>query len=189
MADDMQSLAQKLIGPLWPWIADRLNGYRSGTAFPASPATGDRFWRSDLGFACFYDGTRWLTAHEYECDLQQFALNPMPYNTAAVNALLVSPSRTDRSYYVTRARAYVYVNTTNNGTNFWGFQLRDDNAVSLWAFDTSAGAVGENFFENAAINTVAAVSNYLTLTVVTHTGAPGSIGAIHCTVWYRLVVT
>jgi hypothetical protein len=24
MADDMQSLARKLIGPLWPWIADRI---------------------------------------------------------------------------------------------------------------------------------------------------------------------
>lgn len=159
-----------------------------GAANPSTYPTNVPFFRTDVGLWVFYDGTRWLTTDEHECDLQQFALNPMPYNTAAVNALLVGPSRSDRSYYVTRARGYVYVNTTNNGTNFWGFQLRDDNAVSLWAFDTSAGAVGENFFENAAINTVAAVSNYLTLTVVTHTGAPGSIGALHCVVWYRLVV-
>jgi hypothetical protein len=33
MADDMQSLARKLIGPLWPWIADRIP-IRTGTWTP-----------------------------------------------------------------------------------------------------------------------------------------------------------
>jgi hypothetical protein len=36
MADEYQTLARKLIGPLWPWIADRLNDYQSdaGTYTP-----------------------------------------------------------------------------------------------------------------------------------------------------------
>jgi hypothetical protein len=33
MADEMQSLARKLIGPLWPWIADRIP-IRTGTYTP-----------------------------------------------------------------------------------------------------------------------------------------------------------
>jgi hypothetical protein len=32
-----------------------------GTSFPASPATNDHFYRSDLGMEFYYDGTRWLS--------------------------------------------------------------------------------------------------------------------------------
>jgi len=45
----------------------RVNGavaWNSGTAFPTA-ATGDRYWRTDLGLECYYDGTRWLTVQEY----------------------------------------------------------------------------------------------------------------------------
>lgn len=159
-----------------------------GTSFPSSPPTYTEWYRTDLSLDCFYDGTRWLTKNEYESDLQPFALNPLPYSTAAVNALLVATSRSDYNYYITRARAYAYINTTNNTTNYWGWELRDDNTTSVWAFDTHLGAPGENMFENAAINTVATISKYLTLTATVKTGAPGSIGALHCTVWYRLVI-
>lgn len=38
MADEMQSLAQKLIGPLWPWIADRIP-LQVGTFTPAFVGT------------------------------------------------------------------------------------------------------------------------------------------------------
>jgi hypothetical protein len=33
---------------------------RTGAAFPASPVTGDHFYRSDIGMEFRYDGTRWL---------------------------------------------------------------------------------------------------------------------------------
>lgn len=39
MADEMQSLARKLIGPLWPWIADRIP-LQSGSWTPAWSGTG-----------------------------------------------------------------------------------------------------------------------------------------------------
>jgi hypothetical protein len=33
----------------------------AGSAFPSSPATGERFYRSDRNIEYFYDGTRWLS--------------------------------------------------------------------------------------------------------------------------------
>jgi hypothetical protein len=41
----------------------RVNGavaWNSGTSMPTA-ATGDRYWRTDLGMEAYYDGTRWLT--------------------------------------------------------------------------------------------------------------------------------
>jgi hypothetical protein len=36
-----------------------------GTAFPATPGTNSRFFRTDLGMEFYYDGTRWLTTTLY----------------------------------------------------------------------------------------------------------------------------
>lgn len=33
----------------------------AGTGFPVSPASGDKFYRSDRNIEYFYDGTRWLS--------------------------------------------------------------------------------------------------------------------------------
>jgi hypothetical protein len=35
-------------------------GIDSGTSFPASPGTGDIFYRTDLREIAYYDGTRWV---------------------------------------------------------------------------------------------------------------------------------
>jgi hypothetical protein len=36
-------------------------GGATGSSFPGSPGTGDRFWRSDRATEYYYDGTRWLS--------------------------------------------------------------------------------------------------------------------------------
>lgn len=36
-------------------------GSAGGTAFPATPGVGDRFFRADRGIEYYYDGTRWLS--------------------------------------------------------------------------------------------------------------------------------
>lgn len=45
----------------------RVNGavaWNSGTSFPTA-ATGDRYWRTDLGMEFYYDGTRWLSTQVF----------------------------------------------------------------------------------------------------------------------------
>lgn len=44
------------------WQAVSMGG---GTSFPGSPATNDRFYRTDLELEAYYDGTRWLTTTRY----------------------------------------------------------------------------------------------------------------------------
>ncbi len=159
-----------------------------GTSFPASPATDSRFYRTDLGFECFYDGTRWLTVDEYQMVLTPYAINPPPYSTAPQTILLV-PSRSDRNYYFTRARAYLFVSPTNTGSAYWSLEFRNNAGTSIWSFNTSAAAAGEIMPENAAINTSIGATNYFYLYIATKTGSPSNITAANFTAWYRLVVT
>lgn len=188
MADEYQSLARNLISPLWPWVADRLNGYRAGAAFPAGPSAGDRFFRSDLGWNCHFDGTRWLTSHEYEINMVPFG-GVFPYTGGSPSTLLLTPSRADFSYYLEGARSYTLVSTTNDGSNYWSFQLLDDNAVNLWAFSTSGQAAGAGTLQAQGVMGVVALSSFLNLNIVGKTGAPGALSVCNVTVWCRLVVT
>lgn len=163
-------------------------GFGVGTSFPTSPSTDDRFFRTDLGWLCYYDGTRWLTVHEYEADLTPYGRSAQPYAGAATTLLLV-PARTDRSYYITRAKAYLDVNATNNGANYWSLRLKTNGGTAIWDFNTSADAAGAALNkESSVINTVyAGVANFA-MDVSGKTGAPGSL-VINASFWYRLVVT
>jgi hypothetical protein len=165
-----------------------------GSAFPTLSiasgvlAAGARFFRTDLNFACVYDGTRWLTQAEYECNLTPFAISPLPFGTAG-NTILLAPSRSDYAYYVTRARVYLFISPTNTGAAFYTFQLQDDGATLLWQFNTSGNAAGQILIETASFsNNPTTVSNYLNLLISAKTGAPSNITAAHMTVWYRLVI-
>lgn len=42
--------------------------WNGGTSFPASPTTGDRYWRSDKLLEFVYDGTRWLCTCAHRLD-------------------------------------------------------------------------------------------------------------------------
>ncbi len=158
-----------------------------GTANPTNWPNNVPFFRSDLGWWIYFDGTRWLTAHEYEMNMPAFG-SPFPYAGGAPATLLITPSRTDYAYYLLGARSYTLVNTTNNGTNYWGFQLLDDNAVNLWAFDTSGQAAGAGTLQAQGVMGAVALGSFLNLNIVTKTGAPGALAACSVTVWYRLII-
>jgi hypothetical protein len=189
---DLHKQAQQLAPHLNAWFPS-FAGTRDlgrGTAFPSTDITiaaGDRFFRTDLDFACTYDGTRWLTMHEYECNLNWFGLNALPY--AGTGATLVlAPVRADYQLRVSRAALYAFTNGTNNGSNYWTFDLKDSAGNIFWSPNTSAVAAGQ-YTTGAAINANAASPNiaYFNMTA-TKTGAPTSVGALHCTVYYRLVI-
>jgi hypothetical protein len=45
----------------WSLKGDGSFIWKQGTSFPASPATNDRFFRTDYGLEFYYDGTRWVS--------------------------------------------------------------------------------------------------------------------------------
>ena len=191
----------QIAAQLWPALTGYFADYDStrdlgrGTAFPASAdvrdglTAGDRFWRSDLGFLCYYDGTRWLTVHEYESGhvLVSTAVNGTQSAIRANGATYAS--------YITRVVCVVRVSTTNNGSNFWSIAVRGLNdaltvATTIQTFSTVAAAVNTFVRGEANPPSTQVPANYSAFDIALTFGA-GSPGVIDVTttIYYRLIIT
>lgn len=174
-------------------IEDRLErlrkadtGMSAGTSFPASPATGLMLFRTDLGWWAYYDGTRWLTAHEYTTAL------PFADYSASDSFANWQRFRTDYNLYVTRVAMTTRVSTTNNGTNFWTIAIEGQNqgfsgGTTIYQPDTSADTAGTFTSHEATANVVLTSLVHFNLSVQ-KTLAPGTL-RISWAVYYRLILT
>lgn len=158
-----------------------------GTAFPGSPATGDVFYRSDLGWLCFYDGTRWLTIHD---QAEHLSVQSQPNNFTSVP---VAVPRTDYAPYVTRVKFISRVNTTNDGSKFWTVALRGINlaysaATTIYQFTTASDTVNVFTKHEAAASTPNPSNSEWFDLSGSKTSTPGTLD---CAVelYYRLIVT
>jgi hypothetical protein len=153
----------------------------SGTAFPASPATGDFFYRTDLDALCEWDGTRWLGP------VIKIAM-PLwgaagPWTTAGV--LFALPAL--NTFYDVSLEIVFNVSTTNNATNYWSFNLTRDGTWVYSALNTSASTAGAMSRVWGTLSGVLTVSNYITIDV-SRAGSPGALRAA-VLVSYRVVYT
>lgn len=169
---------------------DRLeNGLGGGAAFPASPTTGALFYRTDLGWLCYYDGTRWLTAHEGAID------SPVVTNISAAGQTGLIPVRTDYELWVTKVAQWYLVATTNNGSNYWTITLRSVNSSygggsAVHTFNTSARTANVWYIEDGAPSATQnpTENSGFDINLVKTAGAPGNL-SIGMTVFFRLIVT
>lgn len=126
----------------------------SGTSFPTSPSTGDKFYRTDRNLEYSYDGTRWLTTSWFSIQFpsvrnttgtQDFEV-PVPYigvysiylENLQTTALRTGEGEFDVVLRWGNAANTLTVLATADGagaaTNTW-----DDNTVALnTVLDTSA---------------------------------------------------
>ena len=165
------------------------NLFGVGTAFPASPATNDRFFRTDLGWLCYYDGTRWLTVHEYTHS------TILPIGTSVSNAYLATfYQRGGYQPYFTRYAGRRYVQTTNDVSNYWTiaavlYTQAYGGGTTLDTFSTSADGVLTTTTFDRTPNTAQTNASYGLLAIsFTKTGSPGS-AFCEMTMSYRLIVT
>lgn len=183
-----------LLTPYFPSRAASLDLGR-GTAFPtvghdgAAVQAGARFWRTDLGFACYYDGTRWLTVQEYMIPVQALTTFTGPGTVAGT----ITALRTDYAPYFTRVEMTTVVATTNNGSNYWTCELIGVDlpftSVSVVANpNTSADSVGVRVNHAAAAGSPAPSNRQFVRGRFTTTGSPGQL-EITISAWYRLIVT
>ena len=159
----------------------------SGTAFPTGISAGRQFFRTDLGFACYYDGTRWLTVHEYS--VTRF------FDTPAAGTYLVAPLRGQYAPYITRRSLVIRTSATNTGANYWNITILGADgtqaatttidvattaaqAASAWATTSAAPSATSTPANNAAIDLSIAA-----------TGVPSTLTGIGVTVFYRLIIT
>ena len=161
-------------------------GANWGSAFPASPETGQEFFRTDLGFRCYYDGTRWLTA-EYASQ----AITRAGITNAEERGIIMPKS--DYDIYVTQININTYVDTTNNSSDYWTFQL---NGVALarapestfFSVNTSADAA-DTWVDHSGPATDASPTNQVYIfTDVSSNGTPGAFD-YDVQVNYRYIIT
>lgn len=158
-----------------------------GSSFPASWPNNLPFFRTDLGWWCYYDGTRWLTAHEYVLDA----------DAATTPADLSGPyewqMRQDYNPYVTRVSATTIVAATNNATNFWtvrfrGLALARGSATTIHDFTTAADSVANYSLKDSAPSTPTPTDDNTIQVFVQKTLAPGALTIVSASVAYRLIV-
>lgn len=164
-------------------------GLSAGTAFPSTPGTGLLFFRSDLGLLCYYDGTRWLTVHEYDVIASYLATFSGTPAASAVSAL-----RTDYAPWFTRVVILTSVATTNNAGNFWtvtlqGLDITGASTTNIYQINTGAtpDVVGTRTNHEGTAGATPA-NRALLRVLMTSTGAPGNI-ELTATAFYRLIVT
>jgi len=138
------------------WAAGAGSGLASGTSFPGSPTNNDLFYRTDRDLLYFYDGTRWLTVHEY--DLAPGWMDVASLGLSATSTIGRWPVRQDFGIYLTRWNAVSFqtngtpasnnmtvvlarVDTTNTATTISSF-VTNGNTASNWVnHDQAIGAV------------------------------------------------
>lgn len=94
----------------------------TGTAFPASPATNARFFRSDRGIEYYYDGTRWLSVQVFTDALPQGDVGVLPYSvTAAVAERISCPYAGTHDLWLVELQSSFFVNggTALSGSHKW----------------------------------------------------------------------
>jgi hypothetical protein len=151
----------------------------AGTAFPASPATGDRFFRTDRNITYVWDGTRWLS-HVIEMSFLA-AVPPTAsgqWNVDSVMARAAQWSAT-QEIFITDVGVSSHVSGTNGAGNYWSWRFRGVTppygATTIHTFTTvnDGNAVTRH---SASLNVILDVAAHPMLDVfIFKTGAPGVV--------------
>ncbi len=167
--------------------------WNSGTSFPGTPLTGDRYWRTDLGRECYYDGTQWLTVQEFS--LPTTTRSVLGSGLAATLTSIVNAVVPGTSCYITTIRVVTFVNGSSTGTNKWTveyYKLDAANvATSIGSFstgttpDTTVTWTVHDIVVNAAI---ASASFPVLRLDATKVASPGNL-IFTWDLKYRLIIT
>jgi hypothetical protein len=159
-----------------------------GTSNPTTNiSAGSLFFRTDLHMWIEYDGTRWLTTHEY--------FHSNDYTTASsTGTVRIAPLRSDYGIYVTNVECNFYISGTNNASNYWTIALRgaevDWSALDTFHSYATNGDSGSTWITSTgAPNTKNIPTNYKTFAItLTKTLTPGNC-LYNVGIYYKLIVT
>ena len=158
-----------------------------GSSFPASPSSGDPFFRDDLGLWCYYDGTRWLTQPKVISQER----NSISSNGEVIGRL---PS-SSYSVYIPSFNVVTttQVSTTNDGSNYWTVTVQITNstyssATTIHTFTTAADTADAWTAHDDAPDSQTPTENDGYLLIYAKTGSPGAI-RIAVGFEYQLIIT
>lgn len=161
------------------WVSQ--TGLPTGTSFPGSPATNDLYFRTDLGSIFRYDGTRWLSVHEYTLPLSRVGDSTEPA-TATKNAEYWEPVL--EAIYITDFIVGFFVasgGTALGASHKWVVELTVWNSAGTQG--SVIGTVNINSGSSAVfralaatgVNTATAATDTIVSANITKTGTPGSL--------------
>lgn len=159
--------------------------WNGGTSFPGSPATGDRYWRTDLAEEFYYDGTRWLSTV-----ISRLALGT--FQNISVGATLdMSVEAADGDVWLIAMYASLYTVTTLDGSKYWNLELFKYDAgsgTSLGSVNNQGGTANTYIRKKLAIGALLGTGMDDLNLSASKTSTPGNLyGGMHVT--YRTVRT
>ena len=156
-----------------------VTGGARGTSMPSSPATGDRFFRTDLGFECYYDGTRWLTTNV-------FTINDPRYEELSASfGLGWNIVNDDYDIYIMGWGAYIGMDTAD-ASNRWELEIKSG-AMKLDKTTISSALDGDMWVDETT-HVFASPPSYFEL-YCTKVGSPASLGIGGLQIHYRQIIT
>lgn len=168
--------------------------WNAGTAFPASKATNDRYFRTDLGLEFYWDGTQWVTMQIFTLPFANLdlAVNAGDTTSDTNLARVTVPYKGTFTMWLIRFDMTTFVGTTNDGTKYWTVNLKWGTAAgsftTLASFNTSADTASNYTFHTAAVGAVVDTTAMAFSINVIKTSTPGLLLGWGCA-FYRLIST
>jgi hypothetical protein len=157
--------------------------WNAGTSFPASKATGDRYWRTDLGMEFYWDGTRWVSTTLYTLNTDYVA-NP---TTGVSFSALSSLKGTFGTLWLVDMHARSYVASTNDGSKYWTVALvANSNGSTVSSFTTAGDSINTSYAKSVAIGATSTEDGWSF--AATKTSTPGAL-YISLVLTFRIVTT
>jgi hypothetical protein len=170
------------------------------TAFPASAdipgglQTDDWCIRTDNDYECYYDGTRWLTRHEYVAPINDYffgVAGGAAYAGGVVQSIARAMTRTDFTIYITRFVLFATCSVLQTAVNNWRVAFQSNfSATTNALYNTNGQAAATLVLTEIAVGAItqnAAASSETRMLVDVKNGVPGTI-VLEAAMYYRLVV-
>jgi len=170
----------------------RINAIESaagGTSFPVSPASGDRFYRTDRHLLYYYDGTRWLSVTLFTHFVaQQDAVSPISATGIIARGLIPYPGTIQVYIEKVFLVFYVVAGTALSGSHKWVVTVvRDPSTTNIATFSIDTGSLNTwRNFTPVDVNATAPTTDFAINATGTKTGTPGNLYAF-VSISYRLV--
>jgi hypothetical protein len=165
------------------------SGVATGTSFPGSPSTGERYRRSDLGYQIYYwDGTYWLSE-----SVSSIHFGTGDQTTSGQFNLMRGAASPPVDAWLTDYAITTYVASPNDATRYWTpeFQKRDaSNApTTVFSVSTQGDTPATWVHRTGSIGAYLDVSSYPILwAFATKVSTPSVLNAF-MTVNYRRIAT
>jgi hypothetical protein len=170
-------------------MANGLVAWTAGTSMPGTPATNDRYYRTDNSLEFVYDGTRWVcTCAHYLPMPPADAILPLAA-TANSHRVGIPQAGTSLRLYNLDCAFFVSGGTALGPSHKWVLTLK--NAVSgatITTINIDSGASNAWRFSGAAINANLALTEFELEINAAKTGTPGSLYLTPMIV-YRIIQT